>query len=85
MKNKEEPSSDWPRGNPRSIGVPYHSDSSRKRTTGSTVRPDDTAAESLEKPALSLFPMSLIEALVEPRNIQAAWKNVKANRGAGDI
>jgi RNA-directed DNA polymerase len=26
--------------------------------------------------------MSLIEALVEPSNIETAWKNVKANRGA---
>ena len=52
------------------------------RTTGSTVRPDDAATASLEKPALSLFPMSLIEALVEEANIDRAWKNVKANRGA---
>ena len=82
MKNKEEPSSDLSRGNPRTIRDPSLPGSVTVRTTGSPVRPDDAAAASLEKPALSLFPMSLIEALVEPSNIEAAWKNVKANRGA---
>lgn len=52
------------------------------RPTGSTVRPDDAAAASLEKPALSLFPESLMEKIVSRPNIDIAWKNVKANRGA---
>ena len=52
------------------------------RTTGSTVRPDDAATASLEKPALSLFPESLMEKIVSRSNIDIAWKNVKANRGA---
>lgn len=82
MKNKEEPSSGLSRGNHRTPGDPSLPDSARMRTTGSTVRPDDAATASLEKPALSLFPMSLTEALVEPSNIEQAWKNVKANRGA---
>ena len=82
MKNKEEPSSDLSRGNPRTIGDPSLPGSATARTIGSPVRPDDAAAASLEKPALSLFPMSLIEALVEEANIDRAWKNVKANRGA---
>jgi hypothetical protein len=82
MRNKEEPSSGLSRGNPRTPGGPSLPDSIRMRTTGSTDRTDDTATVSLEKPALSVFPMSLTEALVEPSNIEQAWKNVKANRGA---
>ena len=82
MKNKEEPSSDLSRGNPLMPGEPGLPDSVNMKTTGSTVRPDDAASASLEKPALSLFPMSLTEALVEEANIELAWKNVKANRGA---
>jgi len=65
MRNKEEPSSGLSRGNPRTPGGPSLPDSIRMRTTGSTVRTDDTATASLEKPALSVFPMSLTEALVE--------------------
>ncbi len=64
------------------IGDPSLSDSATMRTTSSPVRSDDAAAASLEKPALSLFPMSLTEAFVEESNIEQAWKNVKANRGA---
>ncbi|MBX3421617.1 MAG: group II intron reverse transcriptase/maturase [Pirellulaceae bacterium] len=82
MKYKEEPSGNLSRGNPRTIGAPNLPDSATERTTDSPVRPDDAATASLEKPALSLFPMSLIEALVEPSNIETAWKNVKANREA---
>jgi RNA-directed DNA polymerase len=63
-------------------GAPSLPDSARMRSTGSLVRPDDAAMASVEKPALSLFSMSLTEALVEPSNIERAWKNVKANRGA---
>ena len=63
-------------------GDPSLPESVRMETAGSTVRPDDTATASIEKPALSLFPMSLTEALVEDSNIELAWKNVKANRGA---
>ncbi len=63
-------------------GEPSLPDSASMRTIGSPARPDDAASASLEKPALSLFPMSLTEALVEEANIEQAWKNVKANRGA---
>ncbi|MFM9061706.1 MAG: hypothetical protein ACKOOI_01525, partial [Pirellula sp.] len=62
MKNKEESSSDLSRGNPLMPGEPGLPDSVNMKTTGSTVRPDDAASASLEKPALSLFPMSLTEA-----------------------
>jgi len=62
---KEEPSSGLSRGNPHMPGDPGLPDSARKKTTGSTVRPDDAASASLEKLALSVLPMSLTEALVE--------------------
>jgi len=37
------------------------------RTIGSTVRADDIALAALEKLALSVFPMSVAEALAEQR------------------
>ncbi|MFZ4083262.1 MAG: hypothetical protein ACOYKN_18685 [Pirellula sp.] len=49
---------------PRMPGGPSLPDSVRMRTTGSVVRTDDTATASLEKRALSVFPMSLTEALL---------------------
>lgn len=72
MKSKEEPSLDSMRGNP----------SSPEETTGSLSRPGPTAAAPSEKPALSLFPESLMEAVVDPDNMERAWKQVRANRGA---
>ncbi|MDP6719179.1 MAG: group II intron reverse transcriptase/maturase [Pirellulaceae bacterium] len=72
MKNKEEPSIDSLRGNP----------SSTEETTGSLSRPGSTVAAQVEQPALSLFPETLMEAVVDSANIERAWKNVKANRGA---
>ena len=74
MKNKEEPSSNSLRGNT----------SSSEETTSSLSRPGRTATAQFEQPALSLFPeeKSLMEAVVEPANIERAWKQVKANRGA---
>lgn len=72
MKNKEEPSRGSRRGNP----------SSPEETTGSLSRPGRTAAAPREKPALSLFPESRMEAVVDPDNMERAWKQVRANRGA---
>jgi len=72
MKNKEEPSIDLSRGSP----------SSPEETTGSVSRPGRTVTASAEQPALSLFPESLMEAVVDDANIELAWKNVRANRGA---
>ena len=72
MKNKEEPSTDSLRGNP----------SSTEETTGSLSRPGSTVAAQVEQPALSLFPETFMEAVVNSANIERAWKNVKANRGA---
>src|SRR5688572_15590110 len=72
MKSTEEPSSDSTRGNP----------SSSEETIGSLSRPGPTATAPSEKPALSLFPESLMEAIVNPVNMERAWKQVRANRGA---
>lgn len=72
MKNKEEPSADSLRGNPSSL----------EETTGSLSRPGRTVMAQVEQPALSLFPETLMEAVVEADNLETAWKNVKANRGA---
>lgn len=77
MKNKEEPSIDLTRGSP---SLP--SSNSASETTDSLSRPGPTASASTEKPALSLIPESLMEAVVEEANIERAWKNVRANRGA---
>lgn len=46
-------------------------------------RPRLTASASAEQPAFCLFPkeMSLMEAVVDPVNIERAWKQVTANRG----
>ena len=43
---------------------------------------DATVAARTEQPALSEFQESLMERVVDPANMEAAWKNVKANRGA---
>ena len=47
------------------------------RLTGSPVRPVDTAAASLEKPALSLFPQSLMEKIVSRPNIDSPRRTSK--------
>ena len=72
MKNKEESSTNSLRWNP----------SSPEETTGSLSRPGSTVAAQVEQPALSLFPETLMAAVVETANMETAWKNVKANRGA---
>jgi RNA-directed DNA polymerase len=72
MKNKEESPINSLRGNP----------SSTEETKGSLSRPGSTVAAQVEQPALSLFPETFMEAVVDRTNLEAAWKNVKANRGA---
>ncbi len=72
MKYKEEPSAASTRGNP----------SSREETTGSLSRPGRTVTASAEQPALSLFSESPMEAVVDRRNMERAWKQVRSNRGA---
>ena len=72
MKNKEEPSANSLRGNP----------SFSKETTGSLSRPGPTATAQTEQPALSDSIESLMERIVDEANVEAAWRNVKRNRGA---
>ncbi len=82
MKNKEELSANSRRGN-RSEPIDLdRSDDARSETTGSLSRPGRTVAARAEQPALSDFSESLMERVVDPANMEAAWKNVKANRGA---
>jgi RNA-directed DNA polymerase len=82
MKNKEEPSVDSPRGNPWEQADLHFPDRVGSQTTGSVSRPGRTVAAHTEQPALSDFSESLMERIVAPANIETAWKNVKANRGA---
>lgn len=82
MKNKEEPSAHSQRGNPSGQVDLYRSGGVGPETTGSVSRPGRTAAARTEQPALSLFPRSLMEAVVDQANLERAWQNVKVNRGA---
>ena len=58
------------------------STNSTRGSYGSLSRPGRTAAALAEQPALSLFPESLMEAVVDPANMQLAWQHVRSNRGA---
>ncbi|QDS93564.1 Group II intron-encoded protein LtrA [Roseimaritima multifibrata] len=82
MKNKEEPSAHSRRGNPLVQVDLYFPDNVGTETTGSPSRPGDTAATRVEQPALSNSPESLMQHVVADANFEAAWKNVKRNRGA---
>ena len=82
MKNKEESSIDSLRGNSSSPAQQHLPASPRGETTSSVSRPGRTATAQIEPPALSLFPETLMEAAVGSANMEGAWKNVKANRGA---
>lgn len=72
MKYKEESSANSIRGN----------HSSTEEPPGSLSRPGSTVTAQVEQPALSLIPETLMEAVVDADNLETAWKNVKANRGA---
>ena len=80
MKNKEEANSQ--RGNASRQVDLHRPDDGGRETIRSLSRSGRTAAARAEQPALSLFPMSLMEAVVDEANLETAWKNVKANRGA---
>lgn len=82
MKNKEEPSIGSTSGNPSRPADRHNPGCASMETTGSIVRQDGAASAQVEKPALSLLPESLIEAVVDQANVEQAWRNVKANRGA---
>ena len=82
MKNKEEPSVNLRRGNPVGQADLDRSDCAGPQTTGSLSRPGRTVAARTEQPALSDFSELLMERIVDPANMETAWKNVRANRGA---
>ncbi len=82
MKHKEEPSVHSPRGNPSVQVDLYFPDDDGTETAGSLSRPGPTAAARAEQPALSDSSESLMELIVDDANVEAAWKNVKRNRGA---
>jgi len=82
MKYREEPSACSPRENPSVQVDLYFPDDAGTETTGSLSRPGPTAAAHAEQPALSDSTESLMEVIVDEANIEAAWKNVKRNRGA---
>lgn len=82
MKNKEEPSAYFSRNSPPvqvDLNLP---DDVGTETTGPLSRPGPTAEAHAEKPALSEDAKSLMELIVSEANIEAAWRNVKRNRGA---
>jgi RNA-directed DNA polymerase len=72
MKNKEESSRVSQRG----------SASSHEEITRSLSRTGRTVAAPREQPALSFAYEMTIEAIVDPANMERAWKQVRANRGA---
>jgi RNA-directed DNA polymerase len=82
MKNKGEPSANSQRGNASRQAELDGPDDADRETTRSPSRPGRAVAARAEQPALSLFPKSLMEAVVDEANLETAWKNVKANRGA---
>jgi len=67
---KEEPSIGLVRGNPSSL----------EETTGSLSRPGRTATALIEKPALSLMPEFLMEAVVDASNTEPAFPTLLALR-----
>jgi hypothetical protein len=66
MKNEEEPLSDSPRGNPST----RWSVADNVETTGSLPRQGRTAAAPDKQPSLSLFSEMMMEAIVDPANMQ---------------
>lgn len=84
MKNKEEPVTYSRRGDDSEYSERIHP---RSRPPLPPVRPGGqaqghTVAASVEQPALSYFSECLMEAVVDRPNMELAWKNVRANRGA---
>ena len=82
MNHKEESSANSQRSSPSAQVALYHPDDVGAETTGPLSRPGSTAAARAEKPALSDDTDSLMERVVEEANIEAAFKNVRRNRGA---
>ena len=89
MKNKEEPSAHSHRENSwRQVDLSLRwelADDIGHQTRSSPLRPNHggaTGAARAEQPALSDSNELMMERVVQWPNIEKAWKNVKANRGA---
>ena len=82
MKNKEEPAAHSRRRNPSRQVDLYRSGGDGHEPKGSPSRPGSHVVARAEQPALSDDSESLMDQVVEPANIEQAWKNVKRNRGA---
>jgi RNA-directed DNA polymerase len=51
-------------------------------SSGSELQTEESAPAAVEKPALSMTPENLMERIVDRANMETAWRNVQANRGA---
>ena len=62
------------------------SDPNRTGGTGassaSELQTEESVSAAVEKPALSMTSENLMERIVDQANLETAWKNVRANRGA---
>lgn len=84
MNSKEEPSTNSRSGDSWvQVDLPL-ADDAGPQTRSQTLRPSGgaTVAARGEQPALRDSQESLMQQVVEDANIEKAWKNVKANRGA---
>ena len=84
MKNKEEPSDHSRRGNPPVQVELQFPDDDGNGTTDSAVRPDQAAEARAEQPAWrdSRESETLMEQIADEANMEAAFQNVRRNRGA---
>ena len=84
MKKKEEPSTHSRRGDSWVQADLPLADDDGSQTRSSPLRPQGGAsvAARAEQPALRDSTKSLMQQVVADANIEKAWKNVKANRGA---
>ncbi len=51
-------------------------------STASELQTEESVSAAVEKPALSMTSENLMERIVDQANLETAWKNVRANRGA---
>ncbi len=51
-------------------------------STAPELQLEQSASAAVEKPALSRQSENLMEGIVDQANMETAWRNVKANRGA---
>ena len=61
--------------------VPTGSDTIKARAL-EAPEPEQLESAVMKTTALSIDPEKLMEQIVEPANVEQAWKNVRANRGA---